>query len=138
MIQYVNVADPSENAARRERMRYADEHGETEEVIRNMAIAATATTTPETRTGNEDQPSAERVPALARLGSAHPVTIPTDDPERVPAKKRLGRPPLNKNKKQTNPLRVTAGQTSKKRKITQIRISLTQCSLFFNKRSYYK
>ncbi|WZZ07516.1 hypothetical protein YC2023_093437 [Brassica napus] len=117
MIQYVNVADPSESAARRERMRYAEEHGETEEVIRNMVIAATATATPETRTGNEDQPSAERVPALARLVPAHPVTIPTDDSERVPAKKRLGRPPLNKNKKQTNPLGVTAGQTSKKRKL---------------------
>ncbi|KAG2271987.1 hypothetical protein Bca52824_066542 [Brassica carinata] len=41
MIQYVNGADPSESAARRERMRYAEEYGETEQVIMNMAIEAT-------------------------------------------------------------------------------------------------
>lgn len=91
MIQYVKGADPAESAARRERMRYAEENGETDEVIRNMALVATTAAeearmgpilhTEDPETGQEPDPT-ERVSALARIG-----TIPehTTDPVADPA-----------------------------------------------------
>ena len=109
-------------------MRYAEENGETDEVIRNMALAATAAAeearmrpivhTEDPETGEETDPT-ERVSALARIGTIpEHTTDPVADPSRIPAKKRLGRPPLNKN-----PLGVIAGTNTKKRRVTQIRIS---------------
>ncbi|KAL0652628.1 hypothetical protein Bca4012_095319 [Brassica carinata] len=70
MIQYVNGADPSASAARRERMRYAEENGETEQVIMNMAIDATVSAEGARRTA-ETQTIVERIPALSRMGSLH-------------------------------------------------------------------
>ncbi|WZZ47370.1 hypothetical protein YC2023_043629 [Brassica napus] len=81
MIQYVNGADPSESAARRERMRYAEENGETEQVIMNMAIEATVSAEGARRTA-ETQTIVERIPALSRLGSLHDQdTVDATEPE---------------------------------------------------------
>uniref|UniRef100_M4EYL4 Uncharacterized protein n=1 Tax=Brassica campestris TaxID=3711 RepID=M4EYL4_BRACM len=95
MMQYVSGVDPSESDARKERRRYAEENEETEGVIMNMALAATVSAE-EARKASEGQTSAERIPALARLG-ASPDQEPTPeaDPARISVKKRLGRPPLN-------------------------------------------
>ena len=81
MIQYVNGADPSESAARRERMRYAEENGETEQVIMNMAIEATVSAEGARRTA-ETQTIVERILALSRLGSLHDQdTVDATEPE---------------------------------------------------------
>ncbi|KAH0878189.1 hypothetical protein HID58_065583, partial [Brassica napus] len=81
MIQYVNGADLSESAARRERMRYAEENGETEQVITNMAIEATVSAEGARRTA-ETQTIVERIPALSRLGSLHDQdTVDATEPE---------------------------------------------------------
>ena len=112
MIQYSSCADSTESAARKERMRLAEEKGEAEEVARNMVAATKALNAQILNTSalnandaimgesshvNEDN-NPIRTPALARLG---PPADPNNEAlilstERVPVKKRLGRPPLGK------------------------------------------
>ncbi|KAH0926649.1 hypothetical protein HID58_018905 [Brassica napus] len=113
MIQYVSGVEPSESDSRKERMRYAEENEETEGVIMNMALAATVSTE-EAKKASEGQTSAERIPALARQGASQDQEPTLEaDPARISVKKRLGRPPLNKN--QFKPLGVNAGASTKNR-----------------------
>lgn len=137
MTQYASCADPSESAARKERMRLAEEKGETEEVVRNMVATSIALnanqlnaeelnatgTTPLRRSIDLSDNSPGRIPALNRLGPpTDPIISPSEPVEgRIPAKKRLGRPPLAK--KQSKPLGVNASSNVKKRRVTQVRIS---------------
>lgn len=94
MNQYTLCADPTESAARKERMRQAEMEGDFEETAIQMARTAQTTKDP---TNTEDRPteSAERIPALLRLGSPL-LTSPqqgdpqTDSPQRTPALLRLG------------------------------------------------
>lgn len=142
MHQYASCADPSESAARKERMRLAKEKGETEEVVRNMVAASIALnaspliseelnatgTTPLGRSNDFADNSPGRIPALNRLGSpTDSIVLPSDPVEgRIPAKKRLGRPPLAK--KQSKPLGVNASSSVKKRRVAQVRISPKRCT----------
>ncbi|KAG2246810.1 hypothetical protein Bca52824_086438 [Brassica carinata] len=76
MMQYTQCNDPTESAARRERMRRAEEKGEMEETAALM-IQAKMTAPTDTVTSPEQQPSGERVPATLRLG---PIAPPTQEP----------------------------------------------------------
>ena len=73
MTQYTLCTDPTESAARKERMRKAEEEGDFEETAIQMARTALAT---KAATFEKDRPieSAERIPALLRLGS--PILTP--------------------------------------------------------------
>ncbi|CAN6830933.1 unnamed protein product [Brassica oleracea] len=73
MTQYTLCADPTESAACKERMRKAEEEGDFEETAIQMARTALAT---KAATFEKDRPieSAERIPALLRLGS--PILTP--------------------------------------------------------------
>uniref|UniRef100_A0A0D3CMJ0 Uncharacterized protein n=1 Tax=Brassica oleracea var. oleracea TaxID=109376 RepID=A0A0D3CMJ0_BRAOL len=113
MIQYTQCADPTESAARRERMRKAEEKGQLEETAVRMVQANLSSNDAE-GPSKETENSAERIPASLRLGPSVPVEI---EKEAAPTKKRLGRPPG----KRTIPLspKLTKGSTSRKRKIQQ-------------------
>ncbi|KAJ4905621.1 Uncharacterized protein Rs2_09279 [Raphanus sativus] len=137
MLQYTRCADPSESAARKERMRLAEERGEPEENARIMVAAnainaallnaesLNANASNMVENHNVSPPiSPARLPALARLGPI--ATPPTDainqSQERIPVKKRLGRPPLSKNKPKPLAAKTGAGSGIKKRR-TPIRTS---------------
>uniref|UniRef100_M4DYN7 RNase H type-1 domain-containing protein n=1 Tax=Brassica campestris TaxID=3711 RepID=M4DYN7_BRACM len=94
MNQYTLCADPSESAARRERLRRAEEKGDFEEAAVQMARTSLAT---KTTTLAEDivVDNAERIPALLRLGSPNLTPNPleatiNDSPQRTPVLQRLG------------------------------------------------
>lgn len=112
MLQYTTCADPTESAARKERLRQAEEQGEFEETARNMAKEACRQQVKDTPRLEE---SPKRVPALLRLGPS-----PTQDeyPETQPVLRRKpGRPP-GKNKVANSPLKlITSG--ARKRKVQQ-------------------
>ncbi|CAF1709780.1 unnamed protein product, partial [Brassica napus] len=96
MIQYANCPDRTESAARKERLRQAEEQGEIEETALQMVRASLATHTDEPP--SEKSPtSADRVPAKHRLGPTPSAKLrlgPAPGPSPEPAiKKRLGRPP---------------------------------------------
>ncbi|KAF2587488.1 hypothetical protein F2Q70_00034955 [Brassica cretica] len=117
------------SAARKERMRLAEEKGKAEEVARNMVAATKALNAQilndaalnvnavimgERSLGNEEI-IPTRTPALARLGP--PSADPNNDDlnlstERIPTKKRLGRPPLARSL--PKPLGVKQGAETKK------------------------
>lgn len=83
MNQYSACADPTESAARRERVRQAEERGELEEAVVSLAwstLEAQRLEHPE----NCSQKTPERLPALQRIG---PISEP------ISALRRLG--PLN-------------------------------------------
>ncbi|KAF8091408.1 hypothetical protein N665_0446s0027 [Sinapis alba] len=99
-IQYVSCADPTESAARREKVRIGEERGEIEEAARNMVIEAnTINTTSTTSALNESDG--------------------TQSPTRIPALERLGLPAEAANNQSQDPSRISI----KKRKVTQLRIS---------------
>lgn len=128
MQQNVNCADPSESAARKERVRLANEKGEEEEAARNLAPANTAliatiliedgvndnAMNEEERRHTPTHKIPERPSALSRL---RPPTSsncpPTTQEVKLPAKKRLGRPPLPKTLQ--NLLGIKPGTSSKKK-----------------------
>ncbi|KAL0816592.1 hypothetical protein Bca101_073036 [Brassica carinata] len=121
MIQYTSCADPTESAARRERVRRAEEQGEVEETAENMARQMLNVQ----RTGVQAEiPEVvpPRVPATCRLGG---VSLSDQEGEmssqqgRVSAKKRLGRPPLVR-KLGVNSTRTGAVST-KSRKVAQLK-----------------
>ncbi|KAG2275583.1 hypothetical protein Bca52824_058138 [Brassica carinata] len=72
---------------------------------------------------NEDNSS--RLPALARLGPpADAANISMNlEHERVPVKKRLGRPPLTKNKPKALGVKTGAGTGTTKRRVAPVRVS---------------
>lgn len=69
MVQYSNVADPSENAARKERVRLAEEHGEIEETAIRLVRNACSTLVQDQEQERETTVR-ERIPAKQRLGSS--------------------------------------------------------------------
>ncbi|WZZ87568.1 hypothetical protein YC2023_116147 [Brassica napus] len=87
LIQYTSCADPSEQAARKERLRFAEEHGEIEQTSINIAIS----------NRNMEGPSNQfetHVPTVTRPSSLERVT---QDPSlqstpRTSALERLGQP----------------------------------------------
>ncbi|XP_033141200.1 uncharacterized protein LOC103854170 [Brassica rapa] len=91
MTQYISCTDPAESAARRERVRQAEQNGIIEDSVSQMARAALARhQSPETCLNSPD-----RTPALHRLGSLNPQAqetenILTESPKRTPALLRLG------------------------------------------------
>ncbi|XP_048627202.1 synapsin-1-like [Brassica napus] len=96
MIQYTSCADPSESAARKERLRQAEQNGQFEESVAQMARASLANLPARNR--EDDQPnSPERVPALLRLGQppSPPLQMENEripSPTRTPALLRIGQP----------------------------------------------
>lgn len=101
MLQYTQVADPTESAARRERMRLATEKMEKSA----MRIATKAIRMEAEEGGSETQRSIERIPAALRLGPplTYQNTEEMDTNEavshelevsagRIPASQRLGTP----------------------------------------------
>lgn len=125
MVQYATCADPTESAARRERLRQAEEVGDFEQTAAQMVRSSL-----ELQNQNQDraleveqtQTSQERVPVAFRLG---PSTVlnktARSDHEQAPSKKKQGRPPGKKSSK-VSP-KVLMGANSRKRKSIQARAS---------------
>ncbi|CAE5959180.1 unnamed protein product [Arabidopsis arenosa] len=113
MTQYANCPDPTESAARRERVRQAEELGEFEETAEQMVRAAHSSLPlpPGELLSEGESLSLERIPASQRLGPtfADPE-LPA--PKRRMVKKKLGRPPGKKS----TPSKL-AGVKSKKKKL---------------------
>ncbi|WZZ78313.1 hypothetical protein YC2023_098885 [Brassica napus] len=90
MIQYANCPDRTESAARKERLRQAEEQGEIEETALQMVRASLATHTDEPP--SEKSPtSADRVPAKHRLGPTPSAKLrlgPAPGPSPEPAIKK--------------------------------------------------
>ncbi|KAL0719767.1 hypothetical protein Bca4012_069091 [Brassica carinata] len=95
MVQYTSHGDPTESAARRERLRLAEEQGELETTA--MQVAQTAMIAARSRTHLEENlspPSCERIPAFHRLGPLpEESSIERFSQERLPALQRLGPSP---------------------------------------------
>lgn len=126
MAQYTSCADPSESAARRERLRLAEEHGEIEQTALKMVRASLATQQ-ESPISEENAEPLERVPVRQRLGpppSAKqrlgplPSEEVSDPPNAGPiVKRKPGRPP-GPRKVAGSPKRVT-GTSARKRLVQQ-------------------
>ncbi|CAN6983980.1 unnamed protein product, partial [Brassica oleracea var. botrytis] len=117
MIQYTSCADPSESAARKERLRQAEQNGQFEESVAQMARASLANLPARNR--EDDQPnSPERVPALLRLGQPPSPPLQMEN-ERIPntGRRKPGRPPGSK-RVSSSPKTLT-GASSRKRKLKQ-------------------
>ncbi|KAG5377873.1 hypothetical protein IGI04_025715 [Brassica rapa subsp. trilocularis] len=125
LTQYANCADPSEIAARRERIILAEEKGETEELARNMvANAVNLLPVTEQETIMEAEQNQIRKSALHRLGNQNePICeVPPSEEAQIPVKKRLGRSPLNKTQIKSLGVNKTTS-TAKKRRVAPVRIS---------------
>ena len=112
MVQYTQCADPTESAARRERMKKAEQQGELEETALQMVKAAMigTETEQEVTLGLRSSPTAERIPAALRLGPLNTEdTLCREEPPRDEAapKRKPGRPPalhrLGPSKQQRKP-----------------------------------
>lgn len=68
MAQYSSCADPIESAARRERLRVAEEQGEIEEAATNMVRSAMASQSLEEAPAREMEITPPRIPVAERLG----------------------------------------------------------------------
>ncbi|CAA7018069.1 unnamed protein product [Microthlaspi erraticum] len=127
MHQYSSCADPSESAARKERLRQAEQRGQIEETAAQMVRASMATQTQDTLpVENPESRSVERIPATQRLGPAvSPERVITEEnhlQKSAASKRKPGRPPGRKNgdKAKNNTL---IGASSRKRKIQQTALS---------------
>lgn len=89
MHQYASCADPTESAARKERLRIAEASGQLEKTTATMVRAAHAGT-PDLPLCNSPPSPSERIPAKLRLEP--PTSSPLDSTGRVSAKLRLGAP----------------------------------------------
>ncbi|CAN6850871.1 unnamed protein product, partial [Brassica oleracea] len=124
MIQYTSCADPTESAARKERLRRAEEQGEVEKSIEQIARQLMKDPRPAMELV-DTEPPAPRVPVAQRLGPStqgeENVGVTTET-GRVSVKKRLGRPPTK------NPLGINTANAGSsgvtKRKVSQLRASL--------------
>jgi len=103
MIQYVNCADPTESAARKERYRQAKDHGQFEETA-GQIIRANLSIPPLALQDLSPQQTAyqERIPISQRLGPVNaPPLAPKPKPKkRVLSKRKVGRPPTKKRAQQ--------------------------------------
>ncbi|CAL9224803.1 unnamed protein product, partial [Arabidopsis halleri] len=98
MIQYANCPDPTESAARRERVRLAEEQGEfiqTAEQMVRASLPGQGVTTG-LLTPSPEIPSHERIPVAQRLGPLNPEGGVGRGKKRATGKKKLGRPPGKK------------------------------------------
>ncbi|VVB16427.1 unnamed protein product [Arabis nemorensis] len=118
MIQYSNCPEPTESAARKERVRFAEDTGELNETAANMVRSDLAR---QSLVEEELEPMSmppERIPATLRLGPADTESLERKTTtNKALIKKRLGRPP-GKKKTQFSPS-VFQGVSSKKRKYFQ-------------------
>ncbi|KAL0721260.1 hypothetical protein Bca4012_035859 [Brassica carinata] len=111
MHQYTNVADPTESAARRERLRKAEEGG----YLENSAARMVRNSSGEglTRQVLDPESSKERVPVSHRLGPMAQTEICEEAlPEapatrRIPISQRLSSQGLLEDSQQTNPVSTT-------------------------------
>ncbi|KAF3501096.1 hypothetical protein F2Q69_00039678 [Brassica cretica] len=123
MLQYTSTADLTENAARRERVRQAEEQGQLEETAARIVRSNLATQT-ELQPTDANAESPGRVPALLRLGPPSPALQqdnhqPTDANAESPGlRKKPGRPPGRKARKLPSPIPLV-GSCSRKRKVQQ-------------------
>ncbi|CAH8309005.1 unnamed protein product [Eruca vesicaria subsp. sativa] len=120
MKQYTSCPDPTESAARMERLRQAEEEGDveksTEQIARQLMRDQRVITDPVL-----PEPTKSRVPISQRLGGiphAEEQDEGTREKERVPAKKRLGRPPANKHLGVNISVAGSSG-VAKKRRVAQ-------------------
>lgn len=117
MTQYANCPDPTESAARRARVRQAEELGEFEETAEQMVRATLPVNLiPSTESfAEEGNISSERIPASQRLG---PTNVEVEGPSirrRTTGKKRLGRPPGKK----ASPSKLVGIKSKKKKFLNQ-------------------
>ncbi|KAF3509475.1 hypothetical protein F2Q69_00009230 [Brassica cretica] len=127
MRQYTACADPTESAARKERLRQAEEQGEVEEAAIQMVQANLENLSPTDGRRQRESPipaSRERVPATLRLGpqvsqvdeednvseGRRPVSL-----ESIPAAQRLG-PLIDPMETEDLPLMDGRFETTVKRK----------------------
>ncbi|KAL0688281.1 hypothetical protein Bca4012_087958 [Brassica carinata] len=113
MAQYTACADPTEGAARKERMRLAEAQGEIEETAIRMVQASKGTTP-------AWSPPVEipaRILAVLRLGPSTQEETRTDGNPEPPTKRKPGRPP-GKRRTQESPLKLT-GPLAAKRRVSQ-------------------
>ncbi|KAF2582165.1 hypothetical protein F2Q68_00006813 [Brassica cretica] len=112
MLQYTACTNPTENAARKERMRQAEEYGEPEETTIQMVRAAMLTAEqPREEVITEASP---RKPALQRLGPSLIQDALDAGPSNRKEKRKPGRPPGAKMVRES-PLAL-GGISARKRK----------------------
>lgn len=98
MTQYTNCADPTESAARKERLRQAEELGEIEETAVSM-VRASLGSVPEPMLDDTHQTiTPTRLPALQRLGPImeNEEVTGSENPPPLASKRKPGRPPGRK------------------------------------------
>lgn len=110
MAQYTSCADPTESAARKERMRLAEAQGEIEETAFRMVQASMGPTTPV----SPPVETPPRIPAVLRLGPANEESRMEKGTE-PQTKHKPGRP-SGRKKMQASPLKLT-GPLAGKRKV---------------------
>lgn len=111
MLQYSNCQDPTESAARKERLGQAEEQGDIEEAAASLVKSNLEAIIPDPLQALEEK-TPERIPATQRLGQvseplsafdrlgpvAHPMEEDITSRSVLKAqKRRLGRPPLLRN-----------------------------------------
>ncbi|KAF3495845.1 hypothetical protein DY000_02052093 [Brassica cretica] len=117
MVQHTQCADPTESAARKERLRKAEKEGQLEETATRMVQASLADK-PEEQQQLEEVPSIERVPIALRLGPIAPFLSPVDGVGTGTTEKcKPGRPP-GRRTIQSSP-KLIRGSSSRKRKLQQ-------------------
>lgn len=139
MHQYTQSTDPAESAARKERLRIAEEEGliarNADQVMRaaaqrNRSDSLAPLPFPPAALPVEEQQSAERIPAALRLG---PLSSPQQDVAQVdvvqpaltvPTKRKPGRPP-GRRIVQSSPKNPT-GTNSRIRKVPQVKPPLAR------------
>lgn len=125
MDQYASCVDPTESAARKERLRLAEEEGQFEETAEQMVRANLQV--PLIVDPEQISPTAfgsqERIPVALRLGPPSLPPPPSKSKKRTTVKKRLGRPPSrppgkSQGKKATLPSpRIAVAGRGTKRKL---------------------
>ncbi|KAF3497417.1 hypothetical protein DY000_02055625 [Brassica cretica] len=151
MIMYTQCADPTESAARKERLRQAEAQGKFEETAALMVHASMATMPANNFFPKEPNNAlSPRIPATQRLGPSPSSADPLSSPARIPAVQRLGplndeaapsallppiapikrkpgRPPEKKTVQ--NSPKTTTGASSRKRKVQQVKPPLIRRKL---------
>lgn len=118
MVQYTSCADPSESAARKERLRQAEEAGQFEETAAQMVLANMEKQTHVMESDIVDLPQ-ERTPAILRLGPTIENTKGINNNQKKATSK--NKPGRLAGKKQTaNSPSKLPGASSRKRKSIQI------------------
>ncbi|CAF1786267.1 unnamed protein product, partial [Brassica napus] len=114
MNQYTMCADPSESAARKERLRQAEERGEIEETA-SLMVQTSLQTRPPPPCEEPSPTSGERLSALQRLGPLIPnsETTRTSNAE-SPVKRKPGRPP-GRRVVSASPKKILGTNTTKRR-----------------------